>query len=110
MRVHFRAAILEQPANILKRSARSLRVMRSHRPRGVQQIFSDSIRIGMQDKSRKDIAGDHSTEDESDPANYKNSARAERRKPFCRLCRGSTGANAHSIFGFVITTSGIAGF
>jgi hypothetical protein len=85
MRIYFRPAILEQAPDILKRSAGSLRIMRSNGARGGDQVFADSVRVGMQDKSRKNIAEDHSTEDQSNAADDENSPCAEWRELVCGM-------------------------
>ena len=76
MCVHLRAAILEQAADILKSGACRLRIMRRNSTRGCKQVRSDSIRVGMKDKRSKNIAEDHSTEDEADSTDHKDSSRA----------------------------------
>src|SRR6202035_5566647 len=115
MRVHLRAAILEQAADILKSGACGLRVVRRNSARGCKQVPSDSIRIGMKDKRSKDIAEDHSTEDEADSADHKDSSRAARRKSLCGFrCRGSgtdcAFMSAHRGSGLAIAKGSIAAF
>ena len=82
MRVHLGSAILEQSPDILKSGACRLRIVRRNSTRRSQEVLSDSIRIGMKDKRRKNIAKNHSTEDESDPADDKDSPGAERCESF----------------------------
>jgi hypothetical protein len=89
--------------------------MRRHRPRGSQQVFSDSVRIGMQNKSRKNIAEDHSTEDKNDSADDKNPPGGERRKLLCGLRHETIGTDcsltrAHGSLGLAIVAAGIARF
>ena len=115
MRVHFGPAILEQPANILKCRAGRPWIMRNNRPCGCKQALPDSIRVGMKDKRRKNIAEDHSTEDENDSADHKDSSRAPRPKSLCGLrYRGfrpdCSLMSAHRGFGSAIAAGSIADF
>jgi hypothetical protein len=115
MRVYLRPAILEQTSNILKCGAGRPWIMRCNSPRGCKQALPDSIRVGMNDKRSKNTAEDHSTEDENDSANYKNSSRATRCKSLCGLCYRHSRADgsitsAHRGFALAIAAGGIADF
>src|SRR5579862_1982188 len=115
MRVHFRATILEQSADILKSGARRLRVVRRNSTRGRKQVLSDSIRVGMKDKRSKNIAKNHSTEDEPDSADHKNSSRAEGRESIAGLRQRRPGTDcsltsAHRVFGLAIAADNMAAF
>jgi hypothetical protein len=115
MGVHLGTPILEQAADILKRGASGLGIVRCNSSRGRKQVLSDSIRVGMKDKSSKNIAEDHSTEDEADSADDKDSSRTARRKSLRGLCHISAGAdctfmNAHRSFKLAIAAGRIAAF
>src|ERR1700733_7761579 len=115
MRIHLGAAILEQAADILKSGACCLGIMRRNSARGCKQALSDSIRIGMEDKRGKNIAKNHSTEDETDSTNHKDSSRAPRRKSLCGLRHSSAGADCafmstHRGSGLAIAKGSIAAF
>jgi hypothetical protein len=115
MGVHLGTPILEQAADILKSGASGLGIVRCNSARGRKQVLSDSIRVGMKDKSSKNIAEDHSTKDEADSADDKDSSRTARRKSLRGLCHSSPGAdctfmNAHRSFKLAIAAGGIAAF
>src|ERR1700756_5199223 len=113
MRVHLGATILQQAAYILKRGPRRLRIVRRNSARGRKQVRSDSIRVGMKDKRCENIAEDHSTENEADAADHKDSSRAPRRKSLCGLSYRGSGTDcafmtAHRSFRLATMVAGMS--
>jgi hypothetical protein len=115
MRVHLRAAVLEQAPDVLKSGARRPGIVRRNSTRGREQVLSDSICVGMKDKRGKNIAEDHSTEDEADSADDKDSScTAWRKSLFGLYCGGAgvdfTSMNAHRGSELAIAAGSIAAF